>query len=55
MLEKLVGAVSDARNWSSELAAGKHPLVTLRESSQESRLRAHPRAELKVRGSGWFR
>ena len=49
VLEKLVGAVSDARNWSSELAGGEHPLVTLRESSQESRLRAHPRAELKVR------
>jgi hypothetical protein len=49
VLTLLVGAVSDVRNWSSELAAGEHALVTLREVTGGERLRAHPRAQLTVR------
>ena len=49
VLALLVEAVSDARNWSGELPRGEHPLVTFREQSGGSSLRAHPRAELTVR------
>jgi hypothetical protein len=45
----LVAAVSDARNWSSELPSGEHPLVTFRQQSSTTTLRAHPLAELSVR------
>ena len=49
VLALLVAAVSDARNWSSELPGGEHPLVTFREQSGASTLRAHPLAQLTVR------
>ena len=49
VLTLLVGAVRDARNWSSELRRGEHPLVTFGEGSGGASLRAHPRAELVVR------
>jgi len=50
VLTLLLEAVSDARNWSSELPRGEHPLVTFREQSGGSNLgAAHPRAELTVR------
>jgi hypothetical protein len=45
----LVAAVSDARNWSGELPAGEHALVTFRGGGDQATLRAHPRAELRVR------
>ena len=49
VLNLLVAAVSDARNWSSELPGGEHPLVTFREQSGALTLRAHPLAQLTVR------
>src|SRR5215510_14942686 len=52
VLTLLVGAVRDARNWSSELRRGEHPLVTFGEGSGGASLRAHPRAELVVRQRG---
>jgi hypothetical protein len=45
----LAAAVRDARNWSSELPRGEHPLVTLREYAAGETLRVHPRAQLAVR------
>jgi hypothetical protein len=49
VLGLLVAAVSDARNWSSELPRGEHPLVTFREPAETATLRAHPLAVLTVR------
>ncbi len=49
VLGLLIAAVNDARNWSSELPRGEHPLVTFRESTDTTTLRAHPLAVLTVR------
>jgi hypothetical protein len=49
VLTLLVAALSDARNWSGELPQGEHPLVSFRQESGASTLRAHPLAELTVR------
>jgi hypothetical protein len=49
VLALLLAALNDSRNWSSELPAGEHPLVTLREAGAGELLRVHPRAELAVR------
>jgi hypothetical protein len=48
VLGRLVAAVADPRNWSSELPPGEHALVTLRDAATPRR-RAHPRAVLTVR------
>ena len=49
VLGLLIAAVNDARNWSSELPRGEHPLVTFREPTDTTTLRAHPLAVLTVR------
>jgi hypothetical protein len=45
----LLAALSDVRNWSSELPANERPLVTLRPSTAADVLSVHPLAELAVR------
>ncbi len=46
----LVAALNDARNWSSELPAGRRPLVVFRpNATAQNVLRVHPMAELVVR------
>jgi hypothetical protein len=49
VLGLLAGAVSDARNWSSELPRGQHPLVSFRSQPDGSTMLAHPLASLTVR------
>lgn len=46
----LVAALNDARNWTSELPAGRRPLVVFRpNAAAQNVLRVHPLAELVVR------
>jgi hypothetical protein len=49
VLGLLVDALSDARNWSGELPAGQHPLVSFRPQSESPTLRVHPLAALSAR------